>query len=203
MSENGNNNWDSVLNKLREELSSLAKFVDQTRQGIDNLETTVKISSQRFPEASTQLNAVTGDLENAANKIMTIVEGLMSDGDTTHGLLQELKAWAGSLSAQDAAKGTEIIKKLDEVNAKGKNDMMEIFSNMSFQDLTGQKLKKVIGSLAVVESKLLELALNFGFEGDPVKDNQKAELLNELKGPTNNLPLDQDIVDRIMRELGT
>ena len=75
------NNWNSKLNILREELSNLAKFVDQTRQGIDTLETTVKLSSQKFPEASTQLNAVTGDLENAANKIMTIVEGLMSDGE--------------------------------------------------------------------------------------------------------------------------
>ncbi|MBI5468345.1 MAG: protein phosphatase CheZ [Deltaproteobacteria bacterium] len=201
MSDHGNK-WNSVLSKLREELSSLAKFVDQTRQGIDTLETTVKISSQRFPEASTQLSAVTGDLENAANKIMTIVEGLMSDGDATHGLLNELKAWAASLEGDGGAKGTAVIKKLEEMNAKSKNDMMEIFSNMSFQDLTGQKLKKVIGSLAVVESKLLELALNFGFNGDPAKQEQKTELLNGLKGPTNNLPIDQDVVDRIMKELG-
>ncbi len=196
------NNWNSKLNKLREELSSLAKFVDQTRQGIDTLETTVMISSQKFPEASTQLNAVTGDLENAANKIMTIVEGLMSDGDATHALLNELKAWAASLEGDGGAKGTAVIKKLDEMNAKSKNDMMEIFTNMSFQDLTGQKLKKVIGSLAVVESKLLELALNFGFNGDPAKQEQKTELLNGLKGPTNNLPIDQDVVDKIMKELG-
>lgn len=196
------NNWNSKLNILREELSRLAKFVDQTRQGIDTLETTVKLSSQKFPEASTQLNAVTGDLENAANKIMTIVEGLMSDGDTTHGLLNELKAWAASLKGGEGAKGTAIMKRLEEMNAKSKNDMMEIFTNMSFQDLTGQKLKKVIGSLAVVESKLLELALNFGFNGDPAKQEQKTELLNGLKGPANNLPIDQDVVDRIMKELG-
>ena len=71
-------NLNEVLNKLREELSSLASFIDKTRQGIDNLETTVKIGSERFPEASNQLSAVTGELENAANKIMTILEGLMS-----------------------------------------------------------------------------------------------------------------------------
>ena len=201
MSENVSN-WQSILNKLREELSGLAKFVDQTRQGIDNLETTVKISSQKFPEASTQLNAVTGDLENAANNILTIVEGLMADGETTHGLLKEMKAWSSALKGEEGAKGTAFINKLEEMNAKAKNDMMEIFTNMSFQDLTGQKLKKVIGSLAVVESKLLELALNFGFNGDPEKDEQKAELINVLKGPTNNMPIDQSVVDRIMKELG-
>ena len=201
MSENVNN-WQSVLNKLREELSGLAKFVDQTRQGIDNLETTVKISSQKFPEASTQLNAVTGDLENAANKILTIVEGLMADGDTTHKLLNELKDWSATVKGDAAAKGAAIIGKLEGLSAKSRNDMMEIFTNMSFQDLTGQKLKKVIGSLAVVESKLLELALNFGFNGDPANDGQKAGLINELKGPANNLQVDQSVVDRIMKELG-
>lgn len=195
-------NWNSKLDKLREELSSLAKFVDNTRQGINALETTVKISTQKFPEASTQLDAVTGDLENAANKIMTIVEGLMSDGETTHALLNELKAWAAPLKDGEGAKGAAIIKKLEEMNTKSKNEMMEIFTNMSFQDLTGQKLKKVIGSLAVVESKLLELALNFGLSGDPAKQEQKTELLNGLKGPTNNLPIDQDVVDRILKELG-
>lgn len=197
------NNWNSVLSKLREELSSLAKFVDSTRQGIDTLETTVKISSQKFPEASTQLSAVTGDLENAANKIMTIVEGLMTDGETTHALLNELKAWAASVRSDGAGKGAEVITKLEKMNAKSKNDMMEIFTNLSFQDLTGQKLKKVINSLAVVESKLLELALNFGFNNDPSKQEQKEELLNGLKGTSNNnLPIDQDVVDRIMKELG-
>lgn len=201
MSENVNN-WQSVLGKLREELSGLAKFVDQTRQGIDNLETTVKISSQKFPEASTQLNAVTGDLENAANKILTIVEGLMADGDTTHKLLNELKDWSATVKGDAAAKGAAIISKLEGLSAKSRNDMMEIFTNMSFQDLTGQKLKKVIGSLAVVESKLLELALNFGFNGDPANDGQKAGLINELKGPANNLQVDQSVVDRIMKELG-
>lgn len=201
MSENANS-WNSILNKLREELSGLAKFVDQTRQGIDNLETTVKISSEKFPEASTQLNAVTGDLENAANNIMNILEGLMADGDTTQALLKELTAWALTLKAHESAEGAAIVKKLEDMNAKSKNEMMEIFSNMSFQDLTGQKLKKVIGSLAVVESKLLELALNFGFNGGPVEVEKKKELLSELKGPTNAMPIDQNIVDRIMKELG-
>lgn len=201
MIENGNN-WQSVLDKLRDELSGLARFVDQTRQGIDNLETTVKISSQKFPEASTELHAVTGDLENAANKILAIVEGLMADGDTTQGLLNELKDWSATVKGEAAEKGTAIINKLEELSAKSRNDLMEIFPNMSFQDLTGQKLKKVIGSLAVIESKLLELVLNFGFNGDPANDEQKARLINELKGPANNLQVDQSVVDRIMKELG-
>lgn len=193
------NNWASILNKMREELSNLAKFVDQTRKGIDQLETTVKVSSERFPEAATQLNAVTGDLENAANNIMNILETQMADGDRTHALLAELSGWVATLDKEAAAAGTAIIKRIEEMNLKSKNSMMEIFTNMSFQDLTGQKLKKVIGSLAVVESKLLELALNFGFNEDIAKEAQKKD---QLKGPSNAMPVDQDIVDRIMKELG-
>lgn len=198
------NGLNDVLNKLREELANLAKFVDKTRQGIDNLENTVKIGSEKFPDASRQLNAVTGDLENAANNIMTILEGLLQEQDNANALITSLSKWAGSLGDGKAAEGVEILKKLEGINAKTKKEMMDIFTNLSFQDLTGQKLKKVIGSLAVVETKLLELALTFGFNDSQKKScDEKKDMLDSLKGPTNPMPIDQDLVDKLLKELGT
>lgn len=190
-------NWNDVLTKIREELASLAKFIDKTRQGIDSLETTVKVGSEKFPEASNQLAAVTGDLENAANNIMTILEGLMSEQDRTETLLNSLAEWTGRDNADGA--GREFVKELQAINMKSKKDMMDIFANMSFQDLTGQKLKKVIGSLAVVESKLLDMALSFGVEELAVKKRAGEEV--EFKSAPE-VPINQDIVDRLLKELG-
>lgn len=188
-----------LMNRIREELSSLAKFVDKTRKGIDALESTVKIGTEKFPEASTQLFAVTGDLENAANNIMSILEGLMSEHDRSHALLKELSDWAGGLTRADREKGAAIIKELDRLNEKAKREMMEIFSNMSFQDLTGQKLKKVITGLSAIESKVLELALSFGIKNGTISKDKK-DILNELKN-AGERPLKQDVVDMILKEL--
>lgn len=189
-------NWNEVLNKLREELASLASFIDKTRQGIDNIETTVKVGSEKFPEASNQLSAVTGELENAANVIMTILEGLMSEQDRADALLKKISDWAEKTNASDKEAGLAVINDLQAINVKTRSDMMDIFANMSFQDLTGQKLKKVIGSLAVVEKKLLEMALSFGV--DSIGDLS-------AKGAgtkTAEMPINQDIVDRLLKELG-
>src|SRR3990172_5423345 len=191
-------NWNEVLNKLRGELSSLASFIDKTRQGIDTIETTVKVGSEKFPEASNQLSAVTGELENAANVIMTILEELMSEQDRADSLLKKLSEWAEKSGAADRESGLSFIGDLQAINVKTRSDIMDIFANMSFQDLTGQKLKKVIGSLAVVEKKLLEMALSFGVGS--LDDVPAAGAGAGAK--TAEMPINQDIVDRLLKELG-
>ncbi|OGP16528.1 MAG: hypothetical protein A2V21_300405 [Deltaproteobacteria bacterium GWC2_55_46] len=182
------------MNKIREELSGLAKFIDKTRNGLDTIETTVKMGAEQFPEASSQLSDVTGDLENAANKIMSIVEGLLAERDRAGSLLKSLSEWAAAPSI-DPGKGAALIKEIDGINSKTKDDLVELFTHMSFQDLTGQKLKKVIGSLAVVEKKLLEIALSFGLE-------DKAFAISEEPKQQKELKMNQDIVDKLLKELG-
>ena len=186
-------NWNDVMSKIKEELSSLAQFVDKTRRGIDTLETTVKAGTERFPEASNQIAAVTGDLENAANNIMSILEGLMTEQERMHTVLASITQWAGSLPEGASEKGLGFIKELTAVHEKTKTELMYIFTNMSFHDLSGQKLKKVISSLAVVESKLLEMALSFGFD-DAGKVHAEAAMPEK--------PMNQDVVDRLLKELG-
>lgn len=187
-------NWNDVMSKIKEELSSLAQFVDKTRRGIDTLETTVKAGTERFPEASNQIAAVTGDLENAANNIMSILEGLMTEQDKMHTLLEGISQWAASLPGEASEKGVGFIKELGAIHEKTKTELMDIFTNMSFHDLSGQKLKKVISSLAVVESKLLEMALSFGIK-DAGKDSGAEEAAPEK-------PMNQAVVDRLLKELG-
>lgn len=188
-------NFNEVMNKLREELSSLAVFIDKTRQGIDSIELTVKIGSEKFPEASNQLSAVTGELENAANTIMTILEGLMTEQERADTLLTKLSEWAEKSAAADKEAGLAVIGDLKAINSKTRSEMMDVFANMSFQDLTGQKLKKVIGSLAIVEKKLLEMALSFGL--DSIDGVQTGAGIKAAE-----MPINQDIVDRLLKELG-
>lgn len=187
-------NFNEVMNKMREELSSLASFIDKARQGVDSLETTVQIGSERFPEASNQLSAVTGELENAANNIMTILEGLMTEQEKTDALLARLAEAAGSPAS--FAEAGALVDELKDINARTRTSTMDIFANMSFQDLTGQKLKKVIGSLAIVEKKLIEMALSFGVEACP--DAAPAGRASSQQ----EMPINQDIVDRLLKELG-
>lgn len=186
--------WNVVMTKIKDELSGLAKFIDRTRQGLDSIETTVKIGTEKFPEASNQLSDVTGDLENAANKIMNIVEELMADQDKAGALIKSLGEWSANAAA-DPGKGAEIAGELAAINGKAKNSMMELFALMSFQDLTGQKLRKVIGSLDVVEKKLVDIALSFGIDEAGLNNSSEPK-------KAGNVTVNQDIVDKLLKELG-
>ena len=197
------NNWDDALGRVKSELSVLVKFVDKTRTGLDSLQSTVKISSEKFPEASKQINSVAGEIESAANNIITLLESMMLEQEKAQYLIKSLTTWVGGIPLEDKPKVVEALAQLDGINTRQKRNLMEIFTNLSFQDLTGQKLRKVIVSLSMIETKLLELALIFDFN-DTIKKEDKKVMLTELKETHAAEPmrLNQDVVDKILRELG-
>ncbi|MFQ5736230.1 MAG: protein phosphatase CheZ [Thermodesulfobacteriota bacterium] len=193
-------NNDNIIHRLREELSRLLEYVEKTKAGLENIENTVMVGSETVPEASLQINAVTGDLETAANTIMTILEEVLAEHDMNHALIADLTEWVGGLPEKERCKGAAIISEIGAINERTKKNMMDIFSNMSFHDLSGQKLKKVTTSLSIVQSKLLEIASSFGIKNVVV---QEAGASKGNGSAIANGPMDQDIVDQLLKELGT
>jgi len=194
------NNDANLIQKLTQELTKLVEYVERTRTGLENIEDTVMVGSEAVPQASVQINAVTGDLETAANTIMTIVEEVLAEHERNHGLIESLSSWATTLNEKDRAGGEVLIDEIRAINEKTKQQMMNIFSNMSFHDLSGQKLKKVTSSLSVVQLKLHEIATSFGIKDF---DEQKAKDIQKRFNGIVNDAMDQDVVDQLLKELGT
>ena len=103
------NDWNDVLKRIKDELSVLVRFVDKTRTGLDSLQTTVKLSSEKFPEASRQLSAVAGELENAANNIIALLENLLMEHEEAQGVIKSLHDWAAGLPAEEKKKGVALL----------------------------------------------------------------------------------------------
>jgi chemotaxis regulatin CheY-phosphate phosphatase CheZ len=78
-----------------------------------------------------------------------------------------------------------------------------MLASLSFQDFTGQKLKKVIVTLEDVEKKLLEFILLFGVKLDGGENEvKKEEMIKRLTDESHSLDLKQDVVDEIFQDLG-
>jgi chemotaxis protein CheZ len=183
--------WNAVLTRIRNELSDLAHYVDNARKGIESLETTVKLSTEKFPEASRNLSSITGDLETAANSIIAILESMIGDADKAQRLIAELASYNAAIPADRRTRFDALIKELDAVNSGGKAATMDMFTFVSFHDLSGQKLKKVMDSLATVETKIAELAQGFGF--DETSAQAKAEVNEHSK-------VSQDAIDMLIKQ---
>jgi len=153
------------------EFKYLADFIQKARDEISGLQAN-DIKDTRLPGASVELDAVVRDTEKATESIMAEAEGLMAKEPT------DLAAYKAEV---DAA-------------------MMRIFEACSFQDLTGQRVTKVISTLRHIEERVTKFASALGVTDaasqESAEDARKRELL--LNGPAQNGPAtSQDDIDAL------
>jgi chemotaxis protein CheZ len=153
------------------EFRYLADFIQKARDEISGLQAN-DIKDSRLPGASTELDAVVRDTERATESIMSEAEKLMSIEPT------DLAAYKADV---DAA-------------------MMRIFEACSFQDLTGQRVMKVISTLRHIEERVTKFVDALGVKDtaqtETAEDARKRALL--LNGPAANGPAtSQDDIDAL------
>ena len=104
----------------------------------------------------------------------------------------------------------EEVARLFELNDLVDEDLTDILTTLSFQDLTGQRIKKIVATLKTIEGKAFELVMSTGLAmkahaKEPGKDMETIQTeakrkASELKGPT--LDANQKNVDDLLAELG-
>ena len=160
---------------LYQEFQELSSHIAQTRTEIAKLQAG-KIQGEKLPSAGQELDAIVEATEEATNTIMAAAEEMMeADG-----------------SDREVYKGV-----VDGA-------CMRIFEACSFQDITGQRIQKVVGTLTYIEDRISQLLSAHGVavseeEERAVADEEDVSgdeaLLNgpQLAGEGN----DQDEIDAL------
>ncbi|WP_300157921.1 protein phosphatase CheZ [Solidesulfovibrio sp.] len=158
-------------------------------------------TDQLFQEAAQQLDKILQTTESATTDIMDIVEKHM-----------DLQARAtGDLDALEQGQAApEAVARLRESNAALGDDLMRIMTTLSFQDLTGQRIKRIIEAIKKVEQIVLDLYLSTGLQmkawaEEPEKDikvleTEAKQKVSALKGPQSKVQ--QGDVDDLLSQLG-
>ncbi len=161
------------LKSVGAEISSLVDFINVTKCEIASIQPHA-LSSSGIPDAKNQLDAVVHDTEQAAGKIMDCADDLMA---LSTNLTPELQEKLQSLSTR-------------------------IYEASSFQDITGQRVTKVVTLLKNIEQKLAQLAVAFGETKDTITITSVSEKDTLLNGPqlrpADNL---QDNIDSLFASL--
>lgn len=118
------NGWPSNQG-LYAQLKRLADFINQTKAEIGALKAD-DLNGEVIPSATDELDAIVDATAQATNRIMDAAEVLM-----------EVTA---ALPEEEAAKGMDAI--------------MSIYEACTFQDITGQRITKVVSLLKVIENRL-------------------------------------------------
>lgn len=142
---------------VRDEIRELMSYVEGAKRELCELRPR-KLSSRDIPDASTQLDAIVAATEEAAEKMMDVAE--------------EIEA----LASAGGAANDEILPRMSDIATR-------IYEASSFQDITGQRIGKVLRILQHLEEKLGALAETLG---DDHMDDEPASIFDAATGESDD-----------------
>jgi chemotaxis regulatin CheY-phosphate phosphatase CheZ len=153
------------------DLSAIADAIAKAREEIRALQPRA-LCEDRLPSAGAELKAIVKDTETATHRIMTAAEALLA------------------AEPDDSP----------EFRAFRDEQVTQIFEACGFQDITGQRVSKVVGVLEMVESRVGRLAGALGVSEsaasvDQAEAARRSKLLNgpAIDGPETS----QDEIDAL------
>jgi chemotaxis protein CheZ len=156
-----------------------------------------------FSQASNQLDAILQTTETATVKIIDTIENLQTMSDTLSGIVKSFET--GGVSKADR-------EQLSSINSALSQDLMSIMTTLSFQDLTGQRIKIIIETIKKIEKIVLDVYMTTGLmiKARAEAPDSKADFnhlqaqaktrLSELQGP--QLDSTQGSVDDLLASMG-
>ncbi len=160
-----------ITRKLHDSIRSFKEAVDPRLKDITQAD---------IPNAVDKLQFVIDKTEEAANKTMNVVEKyiLTMDDLSTH--LRQVQG------------PPETVAFLKQFKNGLEDDLTEILTTQSFQDLTGQTIKKVIKLVGDIETELVRLVTSFGVK---IEMGMKEPVMAAEK-------VSQSDVDNLLKDLG-
>lgn len=157
------------------------KLHDSIRSFKEALDPKLKdMAVTEMPNAVDQLNVVIERTEAAANKTMGIVEKYIL-------IMDELASHIRNLKEPE-----ESVKYMKTFKAGLEDDLTEILTTQSFQDLTGQTIKKVIKLVGSVEEELVKLITTFGVKPE----------LRSAEDTSASEKVSQEDVNELLKDFG-
>jgi chemotaxis protein CheZ len=209
--------FELLTMELSDKLKGVARELIDFRKDIQSKiePDIVELASIDIPEASNQLECINETLEESTMKIMDINEEQTEAAGNQAKILKSflLKANAGpensGISLQEAI---EVFKQQINVLKSIEERSLKMMEPLSFQDLVGQRIQRIIRLVRSMENRIEELIVSFGIrlkrhKEDPTKSYQELNTdvdryMMELKGPQRaGEGLNQDSIDDLLMNL--
>ncbi len=162
---------DTEIDNLRlsflQEISCLAETVSAARAEISNLKGDNEFGNP-IPEATDELDAI---VEHTAVATETILDAC-----------EHLDQFASSLP--------------DNQSARVQDETIRIYEACSFQDITGQRISKVVSALKLIETRIEAITGRFGVTSVARGVEESGSLLNGPQSP--EVAISQDEIDKLL-----
>ena len=162
---------------VNKELNSLKDAIETMRTELQAAQPNA-IQKTHIPTATDELDAVVETTEKATGSIMDSCEAIM-----------------GEIQGSDP----ELVQKIEA-------HIVSIYEACTFQDITGQRIKKVVTALKTIDQKVSHMLQTLGERFAHLRDEDHGDATKEkpslLNGPAlpNQGGVSQDDIDRLLAE---
>ena len=144
----------------------------------------VDIAMKYIPQAADQLEAVVEMTEIAAQKIMDNLEALQEAVETTKKAVSSLRTGRVTVPSEGEESAAVVINQetietlspfvdyIETCLRECKSLITDSFTQMSFQDLTGQKIRSIVGLVAQMEARIRNMVVSFGIKLAELEKNR-------------------------------
>jgi len=148
------------------------------------------IAINYIPQTSDQLEGIIETTEQAANTIMDNLDRMGQVIGENKKISSDIKQLCLDVSQDDTARETNcfneeslarVMSAMDSLAANAEESMALItdtFTQMSFQDLTGQRLQRIIQLVSEIEGKIRNMVISFGIK---LKEREKNPTLTAVE----------------------
>jgi len=208
--------FELLTMELSDKLKGVARELIDFRKDIQSKiePDIVVIAARDIPEASNQLECINETLEESTMKIMDINE---EQTEIASGRIKILNSFLKEKVRDDAVDINlvdviQVIKDQVDVLKMIEERSLKMIEPLSFQDLVGQRIQRIIKLVRSMENRIEELIVSFGIKlkkhkQDPTRSYEELskdvnKYLNELKGPQRSGDgLNQNAIDDILESL--
>ncbi|MGB9731423.1 MULTISPECIES: protein phosphatase CheZ [Calditerrivibrio] len=176
------------------ELFEVVQFFNESIKKISTARDVVEDSYEDLPVFEKVLKDVVKDTKSASEKILNLTDSInfnISEIKDNISLLKE------SLKNEELNKALGLVDRLVDKAIEGQDIAFDMISALEFQDITKQKIDKLLKVVKDLEKKLSDLIIKFGLKHNKID----VDTLNRL-GEKDSILNDQDLVNQLLKEFG-
>jgi chemotaxis regulatin CheY-phosphate phosphatase CheZ len=181
-------------------IGELAVYINQTLRNLQTLDPAMKSSSREIPRVAEHLTEIIKTTEEATNRVLEQAEHLLDEQATVERQLSRatevLRHGPAGVHVHSCL---GILDEVRLVQQQAQGQAMDIMAAMEFQDLTTQKIQKLIVLVAEIEERLLQLLVMFRLE-DAAAKQQALDPALEAYATDGEAVYDQNLVDQLLAD---
>lgn len=176
------------------ELYHIAQYFSEAINKLQTVYDTVEDSYEDLPGFEDTLKAIIADSKTASENVLSCVDKINFITDDIRENIQTIK---NQVAAGQFSQAGGIIDRLRDKALGGQDTCFDIIASLEFQDITKQKIDKLVKIIYDLQERLAHLVLMFGVKENKI-DVQMLDMIKDKKDLLN----DQNLVDELLKEFG-